>query len=134
MLARRDYSQHEIRDKLASKTSQPELIDEILNELTARNWQSDTRFTENFVSFRAAKGVGPLKILQELHLKGIDETQAKAMIYGEQYDWHAKALTALVKKFKQKENDQLKQKRFLLSRGFPYDIIHDVVNAFAQQR
>lgn len=127
MQARREHSQAELRYKLAQKTSAIELIDQVLAELQNRNWQSDQRFAENFVNFRVAKGFGPMKIQAELRQKGIDDSLANDIIYGEEYDWYQLAQDALAKKFKAGKADVIKQKRFLLTRGFTYEIINDVL-------
>ena len=127
MQARREHSQAELRYKLAQKTSAIELIDQVLAELQNRNWQSDQRFAENFVNFRVAKGFGPMKIQAELRQKGIDDSLANDIIYGEEYDWYQLAQDALTKKFKAGKADLIKQKRFLLTRGFTYEIINDVL-------
>jgi len=127
MLARRDYSQAELRYKLSTKSADELLINQIIEELAERNFQSDERFTENFVSFRSRKGFGPIKIIMELRSKGISEVLAKDIIYSEDYDWYDLASTVLEKKFANKTVDIFKKKQFLLNRGFTHDIIHEVV-------
>ena len=127
MQARREHSQAELRYKLSAKTSAIELIDEVLAELAERNWQSDHRFTENFVRFRVDKGFGPLKIQTELRQKGVEDSLANKIIYGDEYDWCQLATDALAKKFKTGKEDNIKQKRFLLTRGFTYEVINSVV-------
>ena len=99
MQTRREHSQAELRHKLSAKTSSQELINEILADFQQRNWQSDQRFTENFVNFRVAKGFGPMKIQAELRMKGIDDNLANRMIYSGEHDWSQLAQNAVTKKF-----------------------------------
>lgn len=127
MQARREHSLAELRYKLSAKTSCQELIDEILADFQQRNWQSDQRFTENFVNYRSAKGFGPMKIQSELRIKGIDDDLANGVIYSKEYDWVQLAQNAVIKKFKNTLTDLVKQKRFLLTRGFTYDIINNAI-------
>lgn len=129
MQARREHSQAELRHKLSAKTSSQELINEILADFQQRNWQSDQRFTENFVNFRVAKGFGPMKIQAELRMKGIDDNLANRMIYSGEHDWSQLAQNALAKKFKTGTIDAIKQKRFLLTRGFTYEVINELVQS-----
>ena len=102
MLARREHSRLELRNKLLRKSHNEEEIDLLLNALNEQNLQSDIRFAEVFTRYRSTKGFGSIKILLELKAKGIDEDIAKDVINNEIYDWHALALSVLEKKFSNK--------------------------------
>lgn len=61
LLAKREHSRKELQTKLAKKCPQPELMEQLLDELSAKGLQSDQRFTERFVQQKISKGNGPLK-------------------------------------------------------------------------
>lgn len=123
LLSRRDYSKKEIYQKLLQKKYPHDKIASVLEEFSLEGWQSDQRFAESFVRFRVAKGFGPLNILLGLREKGIDENLAKFIVFSEDYDWVELAKTVLMKKNRCNQYDLFQQKRFLLSRGFTYELI-----------
>lgn len=131
LLSRREYSQRELYQKLSRKTKVAANIEVILSELSTQGWQSDQRFTENFVRFRAGQGFGPLYILMNLRDKGIDEAIASTIVYSDDYDWISLARICLEKKYRGQKVDIIKQKRYLLSRGFTYNIIHEAMHEHA---
>lgn len=121
-LARREHSRRELKQKLARNCKDDELIDELLDKLSAEGLQSDARFAESFVQQRYDKGQGPLKIKQELNQRGIDSGLIADCMNAEQLDWLALAEQTRVKKFgsdvPRDYQNKAKQSRFLYSRGF----------------
>ncbi len=127
LLARREYSVFEIRNKMLSKAFSEQEIEEVLTRLQAKNWQSDRRFTENYLYARSQKGYGLNRIKQELRqLKGIDEALIEEVIWESEIDWEAQALAILERKFpqfRQKLDAKSKQKiwRYMFSHGYQTD-------------
>lgn len=121
-LARREHSRRELRQKLSRNCEDSELIEELLDKLSAEGLQSDTRFAESFVQQRYNKGQGPLKIKQELNQRGIDSGLIADCLNAEQLDWLALAEQTREKKFgsdvPRDYQNKAKQSRFLYSRGF----------------
>ncbi|MDH3859297.1 MAG: recombination regulator RecX, partial [Gammaproteobacteria bacterium] len=76
LLARREHSEHELRQKLKARGHDADAIDEVLQGLKQDHLLSDARFTEAYVSHRFNAGVGPLKIRYELRQKGIADALA----------------------------------------------------------
>ena len=70
LLARREYSEKELRIKLTDKYNE-EICQRVLDYLQANNYQSDERFTDMIVRSYASRGYGHKRILQELSRKGI---------------------------------------------------------------
>ena len=95
-------------------------MDNLLQELQNNQWQSDERFTELFIESKKSK-FGLLKIVQELKIRGIDESVIQNYL-STLRDEQAKLLKMIwEKKYKEMpkdQNDKLKQIRFLQSRGF----------------
>lgn len=124
LLARREYSEFELRCKMQEKNFSETEIDEAIAHCQQKNWQNDQRFTENYLYYRAQRGYGLRRIQQELiHNKGIRNEEIQTALLNTELDWEALALMALKKKFPDyaKINDpKQKQKvwRYMLSHGF----------------
>ncbi|AAU38849.1 recombination regulator RecX [[Mannheimia] succiniciproducens] len=124
LLSRREYSEFEIRCKMQEKAFSEQEIEDTLAQLQQKNWQSDKRFTENYLRARAQRGYGVNRIKQELRqLKGIlPETVDEALMECD-IDWSEIALNVLAKKFpdyRARQDAKNKQKiwRYMLSHGF----------------
>lgn len=128
-LARREHSTQELISKLKTKTDQPELIPEIIADLTRKNYLSDARFAESYCRMRANRGYGKLRIQAELRERGID---------GDLLDSRLRANDGgVIKKVREKKfgsalpvelKEKAKQARFLQHRGFSFDEIKRVLN------
>jgi len=122
MLVRREHSQLELRRKLQQKDFDSALITGAINLLVEKDYQSDVRFAQDFISMRFNQGKGPIKISGELKQRGIETFDLSV------FDWFALAQNVRVTKY----GDDLpsdypeiaKQKRFLQSRGFGFDQIN----------
>jgi regulatory protein len=121
MLARREHSQFELREKLAELGAESSVIDTILNEFSTENWQNDRRFTEAFIRYSARKGQGLLNIRQELKQRGITDKEMVEELLAE-HDWFDLAQQTRSKKFGEElpteRKEQARQLRFLQYRGF----------------
>ena len=121
MLARREHSQFELRQKLAELGGESSIIDTILDEFSTQNWQNDRRFTEIFIRYSARKGQGALNIRQELKQRGITDKEMVEELLAE-HDWFDLAQQTRSKKFGEElpteRKEQARQLRFLQYRGF----------------
>lgn len=121
MLARREHSQFELREKLTELGGESSVIDSILNEFSSQNWQNDRRFTEVFIRYSARKGQGALNIRQELKQRGITDKEMVEELLAE-HDWFDLAQQTRSKKFGEElpteRKEQARQLRFLQYRGF----------------
>ena len=133
LLARRDYSEAEIRQKMREKAFPDEDIEQAIAHCQQRNWQSDQRFAENYVRYRANRGYGIHRIKQELRqLKGVPDAVIEQAIAESEIDWTAIAQAVLAKKFPQfteKQSPKMKQKmwQYMFSHGFTSDEFADFV-------
>lgn len=86
---------------------------------------SDRRVLENFIHSRFAKGHGPLRIRQEVRLKGLDDAELSACLAA--YDWDEALAMVHEKKFSGSRPGNVKEYaariRFLSQRGFEPDRI-----------
>lgn len=121
-LYRREYSRWELQNKLLAKAFDIEDIHIALNELNEQGYQSDERFTDNFLRWRIGKGNGPLKIKMELRQRGIAESVIARLLDNSDLDW-----LQLARKTRQKHfgttlptdaRGLSKQIRYLRGKGF----------------
>ncbi len=134
LLARREYSEFEIRCKMQEKCFTELEIDEVLRYCQQKNWQNDQRFTENYLVFRSQRGYGLNRIKQELQqLKGISSKVIQQALDEAGINWSELALTVLRKKFPQFatiSEVKMKQKvwRYMLSHGFKQEDFSHYIN------
>ncbi|MBP9722651.1 MAG: regulatory protein RecX [Gammaproteobacteria bacterium] len=141
LLVRREYSIHEIKNKLEQKGYEESVITAIVAEFQNNNWQSDTRCATMWLKNGVYLGHGPNKILAQMYSKGVSQEMANHILKNlelsiENCDpscfWQELAITVARKKFGencQKNNFQIKAKiqRFLYNRGFETNHIHYVI-------
>ncbi|UAX41649.1 recombination regulator RecX [Pasteurella canis] len=134
LLARREYSEFEIRCKMQEKCFTELEIDEVLRYCQQKNWQNDQRFTENYLIFRSQRGYGLNRVKQELQqLKGISSDVIQQALDEAGINWSELALTVLRKKFPQFatiSEVKMKQKvwRYMLSHGFKQEDFSHYIN------
>lgn len=123
MLARREHSRQELANKLQQRQVEPSLIVTVLDHLTARDYLNETRFVEAYIRSRFSKGLGPLRIRQELKQRGIADALMEAGIVAlSDLNWRELAERVRQKKFGQRQpvtyQERMKQRHFLYYRGF----------------
>jgi len=122
LLARREHSVRELRNKLQRRFPHVETIDEQLSRLAAEGLQSDVRFAQSFARQRISRGYGPLRLREELRERGMAEADVAAAMQEMDIDWYAVATDVMHKKFGTLDAIDLKEKarraRFMQYRGF----------------
>jgi len=132
LLARREHSQTELRTKLLKAEFDINEINDVLDKLAAKDIQSDTRFAENYIRYRAQRGYGSQKINLELKERGVDKQTIVNAIEEAEIDWFDLAISARRKRFGEQVPDNIKdrakQQRFLQYRGFTHEQINESFN------
>lgn len=127
LLARRDYSEKELRQRMQHKQFEQTEIDQVLAQLQQANYQSDIRFCEMLIRSRVNKGYGWLYIQQELQYKGIAEQIITEVNQELETDWYQQAYNTYQRRYADKpiadQKDKAKRMRFMQSRGFNFDQI-----------
>jgi regulatory protein len=122
LLARREHSEQELRQKLETREYDADEIEDALHALKSDGLQSDLRFSESYVNHRVNAGLGPTKIRSELRQKGISDELADEFLGPFSDCWEAMMREQRVKKFGEDipddYNARMKQARFLQNRGF----------------
>ncbi len=125
-LARRDFASGELRRKLTHQGFAEALVAEAIEELVAEGVLNDTRYLENYVSYHADRGEGPLRIEAELREFGLSAELIQNAL-DTIADWKARARDVRTRRFGTDIPDtwpqKAKQARFLQYRGFTADQI-----------
>ena len=66
-LAMREHSCFQIKNKLTNKGFDSEIIDSVVLEIKATGFQSDERYTEEFIRYRQNYGYGSKKLFMSLN-------------------------------------------------------------------
>ena len=122
ILMRREHSRLELFQKLQTKGFDVDVVNNSISKLVEQNYQSDDRFSEEFIQMRFNQGKGPVKISSELKMRGINTFDLSV------FDWFQLAKEIRQRKFGDLSSldfkETAKQKRFLQSRGFTLDQIN----------
>ncbi|WP_373741198.1 recombination regulator RecX [Neisseria sp.] len=119
ILSRQETSRAALKRKLAPHAENEAELEQLLDELAERGWQSDERYAETYIHSKSGRH-GALRLKQALALQGIGE-DISAHYLPERNSEHLTAAAVLRKKFKAPAADakeKQKQMRFLLYRGF----------------
>jgi regulatory protein len=136
-LKRRIHSRKELFTKLKRHFSESNLIEECLNHLEEKNFINDHHFAELFIQEKIRlKKWSRIKLKKELMLRGIRNDIIEDCLekfFSNDLE-KEKALELAKRKFEQiksRSNDrreiQQKLQMFLLSKGYEYELISDVV-------
>lgn len=122
MLARREYSQRELRTRLDRAGCDENESEIALKKLREQKYQDDQRFGEMIVRTRVGQGYGPARVQAELRSHGLGDAAIRALIDGADADWEALAMAQLRKKYGTRaaadHAERGKRAAFLLRRGF----------------
>ncbi|MDH3947499.1 MAG: recombination regulator RecX [Gammaproteobacteria bacterium] len=122
LLARREHSTRELRDKLLVRGFEKDEITPALQLLSREGLLSDERFTESFIHWRMERGSGPLKIRAELRQRGVADEIIANWLDERDRVWLERAEAVRCKKFGTAlpvdYKEKARQTRFLQYRGF----------------
>ncbi|ODN41785.1 regulatory protein RecX [Piscirickettsia litoralis] len=135
-LARREYSYHELYERLKPRVQSYALLESVLLSLQEQDLISDQRFCESYVRSKVNSGQGPLKIKQALFHKGVAEVIICSVLADYSERWYDNAFRVWCKRFDhpgETPEDQARQIRFLQSRGFEFEHIQAALKQGRQQ-
>ena len=132
LLARREHSRHELKQKLILRGFTQNIIKPLLDELEEDNLLSNDRFIGCYIRARIAKGMGPLKILAQLQNHEIDAHHIRQHDEWKNTSWEEVAYQVKIKRFGENiphdSNDRKHQERFLQQRGFTFEQIRNALS------
>lgn len=131
-LSRREYSEYELRKKLAPYAESPQELDTVMERLKKENWQSDSRFLQATTNVASSKW-GTMRIAAKLRQHQLPDDQIQEAVSHLQETELERARAVWEKKFKGQvystPQEYAKQARFLISRGFSSDVVNKIVRS-----
>jgi regulatory protein len=131
-LARRDFAQLELHEKLTSRGFDADTVASVLAELAGERLLDDERYAHNYVSLHGRRGQGPVRIAADLRQLGLPGELIEAALASGP-DWHALARSTRIARFGAKPPaswaEKARQARFLQYRGFSSDHIRTATGA-----
>ena len=125
LLAGRDYSRHQIKQKLEAKGFEGSEIETVLDACEQSGYIDDKRFAQSLLRSHIYKGHGPIRIKQAMKLKGLNADLVTQTINESDCDWFELAKQKAQKKYADKPvvdyKDKAKRIRFLMGQGFDYE-------------
>jgi regulatory protein len=100
-------------------------IKNLLDELVEKSWQSDIRFTEQFI-FSKKNKYGLRKVAHELKLRGVDSrliSEELSSVKSEEFLLAKKIWSKKYNHLPESIEEKTKQIRFLQSRGIELDLV-----------
>lgn len=129
-LARREYGEQELRQRLLRKGFPAQDIETAIQSLRQRGAQSDQRYAESYCRSRLEKGFGPLRIAAELKQKGVADALVEQTLEEHRADWEHQMRRVFRKHFGRVAvtdiKERAKQWRYLQYRGFNVDQIREL--------
>lgn len=132
LLARRDFASRELSERLIERGFEAAMAASVVTELLGEGVLDDGRYAQNYVTYRAGRGQGPVRIAAELRRRGLAaELIEAALATGP--DWRALARKVCRAKFGSQPAtswaERARQARFLQYRGFSSDHIRAATGA-----
>jgi regulatory protein len=132
LLARRDFTPRELHDKLAARGFEVAASSSAIEALVREGVLDEGRYAQNYVTYHAGRGQGPVRIAAELRRRGLTAELIEAAI-ATGPDWRALARKVCHAKFGSQPPgswaERARQARFLQYRGFSSDHIHAATGA-----
>ncbi len=125
----------EVRKKCKLLKYEDDYVDEVIDYIKEAGYIDDIKYAKKYVenAFRLKhQSANELKI--SLLKKGIDEQIADEYTdTPDVYDFEYESCKYVASKKYASTNDILKVKKFLLTKGYKYDIINDIINDLSRE-
>ncbi|WP_432697684.1 regulatory protein RecX [Marinobacterium sp. YM272] len=127
LLARREYSRHELESRFRSRVVEEALLQKVLDRMAADGYQSDLRCAGMILRQRVGQGYGERRVRFDLQNKGIASALVEQVLEEEEVDWFEQARELAERKYGGRPVTDMKEKakrvRHLQGRGFGFDEI-----------
>lgn len=133
LLARREHSRRELRQKLDRSGYARDEASEALDRLGEKHYQDDERFAEALIRNRSAQGYGPMRLRAELKSHGLSDARIRTLLDAADIDWTESAAAQLRRRYgaagSADSAERARRAQFLLRRGFPAATVRNVTHA-----
>lgn len=120
-LGRREHSAAELQAKLQRRGADADTASEVVENLSERGWQSDSRYAEMLLRNRVQQGYGRLRVEAELEAARVPREEISAALAAAECDWTELACALQRRRFggpPKGASEWQKQYRYLAGRGF----------------
>lgn len=125
----RPRSEKELKLYLLKKKVDPVFAQKLITEMKDKKYQDDVSFCNWWVDQRLLKNSSLVKMRAELYAKGIEKTVIEQVLSEKNIDEADNLTTFIAKKsLLKKYPDQIKLKKYLLSKGYNYETINNYFN------
>jgi regulatory protein len=135
LLARREYSAHELQSKLAARGHAASEATAAIDRLKEQHYQDDARFGASIARRRMQQGYGTQRIWTELRSHGLDAAAIRAVLDELDADWNELAREQLRRRYgagaAADHKEQSTRAAFLLRRGFDPATVRQVTRVEA---
>ncbi len=135
-LARREYGEQEMVQKLVGKGAGRALAVQVVEQLRGNGSISDERFANALTAARVRQGYGPRRIENELLQRGVPEPIVSTNLTEMDVDWNARLLDIIRRKYQDRPplsyNEWAKRANFLKTRGFTAEQIRGTLGRYQQ--
>ena len=133
LLGRRDYSEKELRDRLARKGANPVDVDRVITRLDDLDLVDDAKVAAGLVRVRRKKR-GIFALRRDLRRKGIEGSTAEDALAPVTHESQLTAAKGILARHAWRFEDRDARSRarayaFLARRGFPPDVVHEALGA-----
>ncbi|MEW6556310.1 MAG: regulatory protein RecX [Elusimicrobiota bacterium] len=137
LLARRNHSEKEIREKIGRNYDE-NVVEKVIEKLKILKLINDEKFAKEWTEYRLRNNKSKNFILRELNRKGITHEMAATILNSFSIDETEVAYKIIRNKLpRYKKLEPLKAKnkiyQFLTRKGFDYDTIEQVVNRLGKE-
>lgn len=131
MIARKSRTVKEARERLYEKGYHKDAVEYAIGVVSSYGYLNDEEYAKNFVE-QASRSKGGYRIKREMQLKGVSEDNiSSALIELDENEEYESAKTLAIKHLKGKDIKEEKTReklfRYLVARGYSYDIIKKVI-------
>ena len=139
LLTSRDHSTYELARKLKQRDFEDDVIKDVLLHCERLNYLNDERTAQMFIGQLLRKGYGAKRIRLELKRKGLTGKRIAGILIeilagtGE-LETAERILIKNIKRFEREDDCQKRKEkiyRFLHSRGFPNQVVSELLKKFA---
>lgn len=131
LLARREFTRHELAQRLAPFAAEASELAQLLDEFARCGWLSEARAVEQIVHARRSR-FGSRRIRHELEKRGVDSVRVAAAVEGLKAGEPDAVRAIWRRKFGRAPRtpaERARQIRFLQGRGFDLDLIVRVIES-----
>ncbi|MDR3073050.1 MAG: RecX family transcriptional regulator [Clostridiales Family XIII bacterium] len=138
ILARRPYTEYQIRLKLIKSDYSEQEIDKAISELFENHYLDDNDYAERYLQILIEKQFGRRRMFDEMRRQGIAPTLAKEIIsegYSQEHERECAMRVAMRATDGLKEDASFREKARRISlkltgKGFDYETIHYTIDHF----